>query len=357
MFYLFKKWKNMFEGFFDNLLGGTLNPKGNLGDARHASRTFVKNSFRLAPKVKFLYHVAFKFSPAMQKTLSTWEQKHKLEAGLLVKDATLPSFTANVQAKKKYNRTKQIQTGLNYNPVTINFHDDNLGIITGMLEAYYRYYFVDGNYGANPIAYNKSFTSNNIDSGDSTYKNEKRNMYGFGLHRGITDPFIISIELSQMTRHTFTTYSLVNPIITDWNHGTIDSATGSATNDNSMTVAYETVWIDRGAVDSDGAGEPTGFGNLAHYDATPSPNTLVGGGSVSLGAVLSGGVDLFDYTTTGKGFSSPLAAVIGGVNLVNNIRNLSVEGVKEDIGNLISGANETFYDNTVSGLPNTQIPK
>ena len=124
-----------------------------------------------------------------------------------------------------------------------------------------------------------------------------------------------------------------------------------------MTVAYETVWIDRGGVDSNGSGEPVGFGNLAHYDATPSPNTLVGGGSVSLGAILSGGVDLFDYSTTGSGFSSPLAAIIGGVNLINNIRDLSVEGVKEDIGNIISGANEGFYDNTVSGLQNTQIPK
>ena len=55
----------LFDGFLDNLISGVLNPKGNLGDWRHASRTFVKNSFRLAPKVKFLYHVAFTFSPAI----------------------------------------------------------------------------------------------------------------------------------------------------------------------------------------------------------------------------------------------------------------------------------------------------
>jgi len=338
----------LFNGFFDNLLSGTLNPKGNLGDARHASRTFVKNSFRLAPKVKFLYHVNFSFSEAMRQTLPTWEQKHKLEAGLLVKDSTLPSFTANVESKKKYNRTKNIQTGLTYNPITINFHDDNLGIITGMLEAYYRYNFLDGNYGEDPGAYAKTYR-------DSTYLNEKRNSYQYGLHNKITFPFFNNIKLSQLTRHTFTTYTLVNPLITDWNHGSIDNSSGSDTNSNSMTIAYEAVHIDRGGVGDRGEA-PTGFGDLSHYDATPSPNTLVGGGSVSLGALLTGAVDLFDYSRTGSGFSSPLAAIIAGVNLIDNIQNLSVEGIQEDIGNIITGANETFYDNTVSGLQNTEIP-
>ena len=52
----------IFNGFLDNLISGALNPKGNLGDWRHASRTFVKNTYRLAPKVKFLYHVFFDIS-------------------------------------------------------------------------------------------------------------------------------------------------------------------------------------------------------------------------------------------------------------------------------------------------------
>ena len=44
-----------FNGFLDNLAQGALNPKGNLADFRHASRTFVDDSFRLAPKAKFLF--------------------------------------------------------------------------------------------------------------------------------------------------------------------------------------------------------------------------------------------------------------------------------------------------------------
>ena len=41
------------------LVGGLLNPKGNLGDFRHAARLFTDDSFRLLPKSKFLFHVYF----------------------------------------------------------------------------------------------------------------------------------------------------------------------------------------------------------------------------------------------------------------------------------------------------------
>jgi len=343
----------LFDGFLDNLVSGVLNPKGNLGDWRHASRTFVKNSFRLAPKVKFLYHVAFTFSPAIKKTLPTWsEKKHTLEAGLLVKASDLPSFSAQIETKKKYNRTANIQTGLTYNPINISFHDDNLGIATGLFEAYYRYYFADGNYGVDQLrrAYDKSWPAR-----DSTYLGAERNKYTFGLHNQITDPFFIDIQISQMTRHTYTTYTLVNPIVTEWKHGDVNSADGSSTNENTMTVAYETVWVDRGGTEAGADGEPNGFGDLAHYDVTPSPITLLGGGSVSLGAVLSGAADLFEYGATGKGFSNPIAAVIAGVNLAQNIGDLTQAGINEDITNIITSGSDSVYDNVVSGLPNANF--
>ena len=38
--------------------------KGNLGDFRHASTVFVDGDYRLAPKVKFLYHVVFTINTA-----------------------------------------------------------------------------------------------------------------------------------------------------------------------------------------------------------------------------------------------------------------------------------------------------
>ena len=49
----------IFDGFFGNALSGALNPKGNLSDWRHASRLFVEDKMKYAPKTKFLYHVNF----------------------------------------------------------------------------------------------------------------------------------------------------------------------------------------------------------------------------------------------------------------------------------------------------------
>ena len=88
------------NGFLDNLASGALNPKGNLADFRHASRTFVDDSFRLAPKAKFLFHVACTYGNLALKSFPSFENRPKLEAGLLVKSADLPKFSAMVDTRK-----------------------------------------------------------------------------------------------------------------------------------------------------------------------------------------------------------------------------------------------------------------
>ena len=341
---------SVFDGFLGQFIGGVLNPKGNLGDWRHASRTFALNTFRLAPKMKFLYHVAFTFSPRALESIQSWENKHKAEVGLLVKNASLPSYTALVETKKKYNRVKHIQTGIQYDPVTITLHDDNLGISTGMLEAYYRYYFGDGNYGNDKLrrAYNKAYTQAKTKEnmfahlglhlagsepqettafipGDSTYKgaDPQGGLFKFGLDAGSTDPFFVDIQISQMTRKTYTTYTLVNPILTSWKHGDVDYG-DSGTVENTITVNYEAVWYQRGAVNAGSDGNPKSFGVPEHYDTTPSPITLAGGGPLGFGDLLGGAVDLFDYASgEGDSFANPIQAAIAGVNLLKGLQGLT----------------------------------
>jgi len=108
---------------------GLFNPKGDMADWRHGSRIFAANNFRLAPKHPFLYHVYFEFSKPAKIQAMSFKERHESEAGLLVKGIDLPKFTGQVETKKTYNRTKHIYTGLTYDPITITFHDDNLGII------------------------------------------------------------------------------------------------------------------------------------------------------------------------------------------------------------------------------------
>lgn len=364
-----------FGAFLGQLATGILNPKGNLGDYTHAHKTFLINTARLAPKHKFLYHVAFSFSPKASANMPKFSNKHKAEAGLLVKSCTLPSFTAAVETKKKYNRTKNLQTSVNYNPVTINFHDDNLGIITGMLEAYYRYYFADGHYGNDSLrrAYNKVHSSSPSPSGattvvssgesaangmigDTTYKGPDANIFKFGLDAGSTDPFFVDIQISQLTRGVYTTYTLVNPIITNWSHGDLNYSDSSPV-ESSITVNYEAVWFDRGTVQVGANGNPKGFGQVEHYDNVPSPITLAGGQIGDLGTLLGGATDLFDYAfNDGTAFNNPIAAAIAGVNLLGSVRNLSAgdilsqgEGLLEGVladgasGNLLSGITDISF--------------
>jgi hypothetical protein len=389
----------MLPPFLDNLLSGALNPKGNFGDYSHASRTFNKHQFRLAPKVKFLYHVYFDFSPAMRQILKSWHEKHKLEAGLLVKSVDLPGLSINTEVKKKYNRTKHIQTGITYDPINMTFHDDNLGIMTGMLEAYYRYYYADGWHDEDQVRgyYSKAFTDGagansgkppvqNVNSlyppssektaakpgvlslGDNTYKGADSNKTLHGLNTMPTHPFFNSIQISQLSRHTYTQFKIVNPLITNIKFGDMAYGSSSDTNELSVSFNYESIWIERGSVWA-GKGvagtSPTGFGDLSHYDVTPSPNSIYGGGGVSLGSIINGasniindfigdgeddrgGKDLFDYGEAPSD-SNIFKTIIGGANVLGNLAGLTEGGVREEIGNVITGGAGNLYDNVVSG--------
>jgi hypothetical protein len=76
---------NLLKGFLDNVFKGTLNPKGNLADFAHASRLYVDDSFRLAPKQKFLYHVVFNINPTVNTISDPPIVNHKKELNMLVK--------------------------------------------------------------------------------------------------------------------------------------------------------------------------------------------------------------------------------------------------------------------------------
>lgn len=341
-----------FNGFLDNLASGALSPKGNLGDFRHASKTFVNDAFRLAPKTKFLYHVFFEINDQPASILPELKQKHVREIGLLVKAADLPKYQATVDTKKKYNRIKNVQTSISYTPCNITFHDDNLGITSALMEAYYRYYFADGNYGSRTDAYNRQVSANA--AGDNTYAGKERNKYSYGLDNNQNEPFFKSIQISQLTRKTFTTYTLVNPTITDWGHDSVDSQDGAGLMENSMTVAYEAVWYDRGKV---GVDNPKGFADPAHYDTTPSPASLLGGGALGIGGAIGAGISLYDFITNDGGFSSPLEAGLAAANLVSNVRNLSSEGIRAEGFSLLTGAIGAAAGTDVSGVANTFFPK
>ena len=257
----------MANSFADNLnnIGG---PKGTMADFRHAARLFTENNFQFAPKQKFLYHVYFSIDPSVSDIVPNLLTKYSTEIGLLVKSADLPRYTAQIETKNKYNRKKHVQTNITYDPVTVTFHDDNHGVTTALLEAYYRFYYADGWHLNQPGAYNKA------GDGDNTYKGAPRNQFRYGLDNNITVPFFRYIELTQLSRNFYTTYRLVNPLVSQWQHDSVESQDNGTPLANSMTLQYEAVHYSRGRVSADGEGSPTGFGT-EYYDQQPSPLSVV----------------------------------------------------------------------------------
>ena len=89
-----------FTGFLDNVANGILSPKGNMADWQHASRLYVTDTQKHAPKVSFLYHVTFYLTEQAKAIIQEVDQ-YKHEIGMLVKQADLPKFTAQVETKNQ----------------------------------------------------------------------------------------------------------------------------------------------------------------------------------------------------------------------------------------------------------------
>lgn len=349
----------MLNGFLDNLVSGALSPKGNLGDFAHARRMFVDDNHRLAPKVKFLYHVQFNINPLASAIIPQLSQKHTNEIGMLVKSAQLPAYNIQTDVINQYNKKKVIQKRIDYQPVNIVFHDDNYGVTTAMWEAYYRYYYRDGNYtkvtpaGApDPTIKEYQNTKPSFSEEYATGITYSQKQYRYGLDNDSSYPFFTSIAISQLSRKRYTTMTLINPIISQWQHDTVDYSVSEGVQ-SQMTVEYETVHYSRGPI---GAAGPKGFAE-EHYDKTPSPNSLAGGGAASLlgvGGVLAGGFGVIDDITSGK---ANFGTVLKAANTVNNLGGLSAGGVKgELLGAGVAALGKTVGAD-VSGVAGLAFPK
>lgn len=355
---------SLLRGFLDNVFKGTLNPKGNLADYKHAARMFVDDNFRLAPKQKFLYHVSFNINSKSVASLPNFNSIVTEELNMLVKSVDLPKYQIQTTTKQQYNKKRKLQTRIDYDPITIVFHDDNYGITTAMWQLYYQYYFRDGTYRKKDASGNVENTVPPSYNRGNFYNDEEFNKYRYGMDNDSSNAFFTSIQIFQMARKRYTCYTLINPLITSWQGDTLAYGNND-TAANQMTIEYETVFISRGPVK---AGiSPKGFGNR-HYDKTPSPLSLAGGGTSSLlgtGGVLSG---LLGFGGSANAFSdiegsnragggNLLSMAIQTANRIKNLKKLSKDGLRQEGLQILSGGLQTVASGGVSGLANTIFPK
>lgn len=218
-------------------------------DYKHASRTFVDNNYDLQPRHGHLFHVVFEFTAEAQSLFNTVE---KLELPILVKSVNLPSYSVDVQTHNQYNRQVQTHHKISYNPVTIRFHDDVKELVRNLWHKYYVFYSADPTYSLDSNSYNTQ----------DRYAN--RTQQQWGLQRG-NKRFFKNIKIYSMHNHKFAEYTLINPIITSFNHDNHDYSRADLM-EHVMALQYETVKYASGYVNNTG---PTGFGEL-HYDVETS---------------------------------------------------------------------------------------
>lgn len=303
---------------FTNFLGQVFNTPTQMKDYSHASRLYVDDFYRLAPKQGFMYYVTFDIATNNDQVTQDFLVKNGREVGLLVKNTDLPKFRISTETVNQYNRKTQIQTKVEYQPVVITFHDDHNNTTNSLWKAYFNYYYRDGR--------NISGLTTPPNFGDTKYKPSpaSKELIGdttdYGLNAGQTGPFFRSIEIFQLNRKQFTGYKLINPLISDWSHDKMDQTTNKLL-ENRMTVVYETVIYATGQIK---IGEPGGFAEI-HYDSVPGPLSVFGSGNNSLfgpGGVIPG----IGEVLGGAGDTSPfglLKTARGATNLLNNVKNIS----------------------------------
>lgn len=161
-----------------------------------------------------------------------------------------------------------------------------------------------------------------------------------------------------MARHQFVSYTLVNPIITSWNHEQLDYANGSP-HENSMSLGYEAVYYGSGRVQR---GNPEGFA-LEHYDLSPSPLSVAGGGTASLfgdGGVIAGASEVLGDIFSGGAFENPanfISTAIKTVNTYENSKRLTNAGIKQEGKNIITKTLNSVATQGVSGINGVAFPQ
>jgi len=361
--------------------GTTTSGQATLRDYTHASKIFRDNgNYQNTPKFKYLFHVYFKINP------EAFPDAIDNNYSVLVKTVKLPSYNIETATMNQYNRKRIVQTKIKYDPIDITFHDDNGsglgtpnlgGTIRALWKAYYNYYYFDGttpevifsgNRGAastptiggggtivvptearynDRTQYKPSITGNN----DWGYIGENPNLDGVKI------PFFKNITIFGFNRHLFSAYTLINPIITRFTHDTYDYAQGTGTMENQMSIDYETVIYNEGALDGeDPSNIVTNFGDRGNYDRrkstntpdgankpVPGPNGLVdsAGGAItsSTGAIVGYGY--------GSGNTNPSVVAY---NSFKNTRTLNV-APSETVAGLSAGVEQPTSRNLIHNFP------
>jgi hypothetical protein len=343
-------------------------------DYSHASKIFTSNGYENAPRFKFLFHVYFNLNTAIPGLANVFDAGTTSTIGLLVKNIDLPKYKIDTEVLNQYNRKRIVQKKIEYQPVSVKFHDDGGDLSRNLWYNYYSYYYKDPSqkYGNVPntngtlglsATQSNAFNYNNrgIYAGDQTVNDWGyigENYYDASNSQDGKPAFFRDITIYGFNQHKWVSYVLINPMISDWSHDQYDYNQPAGVMENSMTIQYETVKYYGGGI---GGVRPDtnvqGFGDLNYYDQIKSPLSKPGGTRSILG---QGGL-----VDTGIGIISDLSAnnlagVLGAVQKSGAAyqtfrnQNLSQIARAEAVG-AVNDVLRATQQGTAGGIPTTGI--
>ena len=328
---------NAFTNFLSGVGAGIFGTDPDLKDFQHADRLYVKNGYARTPKVGFLYFVNFNINNSEKVRArildKQWLERAQRDVGVLVKKIDLPKFKIATETLNQYNRKTVIQTKLTYDPIKVEFHDDNSDITNKLWKNYWEYYYTDG-------IYSGAGADREVPEqfGDTKYGLKD---YPYGFDNFQTEDFFKSIDIYVLHKgkgsQDFTQITLINPKITDWSHDQLDQNQGNNILTKSMTVAYETVQYKYGKIVK--GDKPTGF-SLNYYDNGPSPLSIGGGIPSTLfgnNGVLAGAASVFGSLANARSPLDFLGAAIQARNLAQGARNLNRTGLRTEGYSVLRG--------------------
>jgi hypothetical protein len=295
--------QDFLNGFFGN---------DYLRDYTHASKTFQTNGYANSPRLKFLFHVYFTLEtvgiPMLRNAFSSGENS---TIGLLVKNIDLPKFTIDTEILNQYNRKRVIQKKINYDPISVAFHDDGNDLIRTLWYNYYSYYYKDPVQPYDGIA-TTAGTSGPMQTKPMGFRYNGRDIYdktravsdwgyvgesysdGTGSANG-KPSFFRDISIYGFNQHKFVRYVLINPV------KYYSGAIGSVRPDTNVV----------------------GFADPNAYDQRSSPLSRLGGQAsvIGQGGLLDTGIGIMgDLQAVAQGRGG-LSNIIGAVQKADTIYN------------------------------------
>ena len=237
-------------GITKSPFSSSLNARLAFRDGQSAAQNFkislrnaVFTNNALIPKPKFLFFV--KFIQASNNvvtpgpTVADTNKYSDPAEGIVFQIKTIdkPKFNIKTETLHQYNKKRVIQTQIDYQPMTITFHDDVSDHVIQFWKDYYEYYYGDARK-INSNQWREDVVVKNFDEADGTGWGYVGQFAGGNANN---KNFLERIELYQFYGRQYTLISFVHPKISVFDHDANDYADGREGQGIRITFDYEGV--------------------------------------------------------------------------------------------------------------------